>query len=359
MKTILITIEYPPFKGGVANYYANLVKYWPVQDEISVLDNSDNQLLCGNFWPKWLPAIFLFYKTIKQNQVDKVIVGQLLPLGFVVYLVSLFYKINYCVIVHGMEIVFAQRRFRKKFISRLILNKAEQIICPGKYTASLVKDFLKKSDDKKISVVNPGVSPIPLVDAKILEKIKIENNLSDKIVLFTVSRLVRRKGHDMVITAMKELAKIDQHIHYYLGGTGPDEADLKSLARGMENVHFLGKLSDEEKWAWLVLSQIFIMPSRNIAGDFEGFGIVYLEAAIAGLPVIAGDSGGIRDAVVDGETGFVADPTDVNQIAQSILKLSKDEMLRKKLGETGRARAMRDFDWEAQVQKIYSIINNQ
>lgn len=359
MKTLLITIEYPPFKGGVANYYANLLKYWPVQDEISVLDNTDNKLLCGKFWPKWLPAMFLLRKKLKHDKIEKVIIGQLLPLGIVVYLLSFFYDFSFSIIVHGMELCFAQRKKRKKLISRLILKNAEQIICTGNYTAGLAKEFLTESDFSKIRVVNPGVSPLPRIDGDWLTTIRSEYNLDDKTVLFTVSRLVRRKGHDMVISAMKEIVKIDPRIHYYIGGTGPDEEDLRELARGSDNVHFLGKLSENEKWAWLKAGHIFIMPSRNIDGDFEGFGIVYLEAAIASLPVIAGDSGGIRDAVLDGETGFVVDPTDVNQIAQSILKLSKDEMLRKKLGEAGRARAIRDFDWSTQTRKIYSIINNQ
>jgi len=109
---------------------------------------------------------------------------------------------------------------------------------------------------------------------------------------------------------------------------------------------FLGKITDEEKWAWMDLCDIFIMPSRNIDDDFEGFGIVYLEANLSGKPVIAGDTGGVRDAVQNGVSGLLVDPENVDEIANAIIKLSKDKELIKKLGEQGRERAIREFNWE-------------
>lgn len=357
MKTLLFTTEYPPFKGGVASYYKNLAAYWPAKEEIQVLDNANNQLLKGKFWPKWLPAVFLLIKYLKKNKTDNIIIGQLLPLGIVVYIVSFFYEFSYAIIIHGMELSFAQRKIRKKIISRLILKRAKQIICVGNYTSGLAKEFMGAEFYNNIQVVNPGVEPLPSVDAALLEKIKSENELADKIVLFTVARLVKRKGHDMAIAAMKELVKIEPQINYFIAGAGPDEDYLQEAARGMDNIHFLGKISDEEKWAWLLASDIFIMPSRNIDGDFEGFGIVYLEAAIAGKPAIAGDSGGTKDAVVNGETGFVVNPNDINEIAQAVLKLAQNEMLRKKFGAAARERALKDFSWNKQAALIRDMLN--
>lgn len=355
MKTLLFTTEYPPFKGGVANYYANMVKNWPQDQEIFVLDNSDNRLLKGIFWPKWRSALFLLYQNIKKNRIDRVIVGQLLPLGIVMYLVSCFYKMPYTVIIHGMDLSFALLKPRKKFMARLIMEKAEQIICAGTYTAGLVKNFLGEKHFKKIQVVNPGVESLPSAAYESAEKIKAGHNLAGKIVLFTISRLVKRKGHDMALAAMQKLAGTDPRVHYYIAGTGPDEEYLKNIAKGMANVHFLGKVSDEEKWAWLVASDIFIMPARDISGDFEGFGIVYLEAALAGLPAIAGASGGTSDAVKNGETGFLVNPEDADEIAQAILKLARDENLRKKIGAQAKARAEKDFQWEKQAARICEI----
>lgn len=122
------------------------------------------------------------------------------------------------------------------------------------------------------------------------------------------------------------------------------------------NIFFLGKITDEEKWAWLNLCDIFTMPSRQIGDDFEGFGIVYLEASLCGKPIVAGRSGGVEDAVLDGETGLLVNPEDTKEIADAIIKLAKDEGLRKSLGEAGKKRAGEEFNWRRQVKKIYSII---
>jgi phosphatidylinositol alpha-1,6-mannosyltransferase len=98
------------------------------------------------------------------------------------------------------------------------------------------------------------------------------------------------------------------------------------------------------------------MPSRQINDDFEGFGIVYLEASLAGKPIVAGRSGGVGDAVLDNETGLLVNPESTAEIANAIIELAKDENLREKLGDTGKKRAGGEFNWEKQVEKIYGII---
>ncbi|MBU4015184.1 glycosyltransferase family 4 protein [Patescibacteria group bacterium] len=116
------------------------------------------------------------------------------------------------------------------------------------------------------------------------------------------------------------------------------------------------KKDDESRNAWYKICDIFIMPARNIKGDFEGFGIVYLEANLAGKPVIAGNSGGARDAVENGVNGLLVNPEDINEISNAIIKLAQDENLRKKLGEQGRERSIREFSWEKQAEKIYNCV---
>jgi len=132
---------------------------------------------------------------------------------------------------------------------------------------------------------------------------------------------------------------------------------LKELARGINNVIFLGEVADKEKWAWLSLCDIFIMPARNIDGDFEGFGIVYLEANLAGKPVIAGDSGGTKDAVQGAYSGILVDPENISRIAGAVIGLAQDAKLIIKLGEQGRERAINEFNWEKQIDKIYNVIH--
>ncbi len=375
-KILLFTLEYPPFKGGVANYYENVVKHWPNSDEIFILNNNDNKLIK----PHWLFALFKLLREIKNIKIDHVLVGQILPLGTVTYILSKFIKLDYTIFIHGMSISYTFRKSRKKFIAKRILTGAKNIICESNYTAEIVKKFLGEEYADKVHVVNPGVDASRNLEensesedvsdkvtssklrvtkpfqAQRMSELQEKYNLKNKIVLFSVGRLVKRKGFDKVIQAMKEATASVPNLYYFIAGDGPDKKYIYDQAEGVPNIVFLGKISDEDKWTWLNLCDIFITVSREIKGDFEGFGIVYLEANICKKPVIAGDSGGVRDAVKSAYSGILVDPENIERIADAIITLAKDEDLRKKLGEQGRQRALKEFRWEDKVREICEII---
>lgn len=355
MKTLLFTLEYPPFKGGVANYYENIVKNWPEAGGIFILNNNENQLLNKYIFPKWLPSFFALKKEIKKNQIDHIIVGHILPLGTVAYLYSRIFRIEYSVILHGMDFAFSQKSARKKFLAKLILNNAKSIICANSYVAHLVKKEISQFD--KIKTVNPGIDKHE-VNLEVVKKIKEKYQLDEKIVMLTFSRLVKRKGQDKVIEAIPEALKHVPNLNYYIIGDGPDRKYLEEKAKDLKNVFFLGKLDDEEKFAWLEVCDFFVMPARNIDGDFDGFGIVYLEAAMARKAVIAGESGGIKDAVQGGITGVLVNPNDKEKITNAIISLATQKEIRDTLGNNAFARAEKDFHWKDKVNKIFSAINN-
>lgn len=356
MKILLLTIEYPPFKGGVANYYKNLVANWPNKDELSVLDNNNHKLLSKTLKPAWLKSFFSLYKAIKANKISHVIVGQILPLGTVAWLLSKFMKFDYSVIIHGMDFDFALKVKRKKILTKKILAGSSCIICSNTFVAKKVKEFV--ADEKKVFVVNPGINVEYRAEEIREEKSTIEANfdLSGKFVLFSVSRLVKRKGIDTSIEAVQSLVEKYPNLYYYIAGTGPDEEYLIEKAKGLKNIVFLGKISDKQKWVWLSCSDLFIMPSREIDGDYEGFGIVYLEANLLGKAVVAGRSGGVKDAVVDYETGILCDPLSSEDVEGAIDELYSSFVLRDELGQNGMRRAAEEFTWKEQIKKIYNII---
>jgi len=360
MKTLLFTLEYQPFKGGIANYYSNIAKYWPIGESISVLDNSREELVIkerGYF--SWWPAIFNLKRKIKKGKIDYVLVGQILPLGTVACFWSYFQPLKYAVFLHGMDLAYALKIGRKKWLAKIILNRAHKIIAANSYVADRVKEidpFL----ESKLVIVNPGIeSGAPAADQNEILEIKKRYNLEGKIVLFTLGRLVRRKGIDWTIKALTEIPEpLINKLTYFIAGTGPREEFLKKLVplRFAKKIIFLGEITDEEKWAWFNLCDIFVMPSRDIQGDFEGFGIVYLEANLFGKPVIAGSSGGVKDAVRDGYNGLVVNSESVEEIKKGIIKLAVDPGLRQQLGEQGKSRAVKEFNWEKQVEKITQAI---
>lgn len=359
MKTLLFTLEYPPFHGGVANYYGSLVKHWPEKNNIFVLHNNDNQLINKRF-PiiKWLPSFRLLWQSVRENKINHIIVGHILPLGTVAYLFSFFVKIDYSVILHGMDIAMAIKNKRKACLSKKILKRSSNIICNSNYTAGIAIKFLGDNYREKVKIVNPGVDDFQIEHTDL----KSKHKLDDKIVLFSLGRLVKRKGFDKTIEALPNILKEIPNLIYVVGGTGEESSSLKNKVTELKlenNVIFLGDISEKEKLSWLDLCDIFIMPARNIDGDLEGFGIVYLEANLAKKPVVAGDSGGVSDAVVNGLNGLLVDPVDINDISLTTIKLAKDKALRERLGTQGRQRALKEFGWQKQVEKINNILSNK
>jgi len=361
MRTLLFTLEYPPFKGGVANYYGQVSRYWPIGETLLILDNNRGDLIVNRrAFLAWWPAIFTFGRKIKRSRINYVLVGQILPLGTIAWLWSWFRPFKYTVFLHGMDLAYALRGQRKRWLTKLILGRADKIIAANSYVAEKTREFQASLGDK-IAIINPGIgSGTPDVDPYDLRQIRKKYDLEDKIILFSLGRLVRRKGIDRTIKAITRLPEnLIQGVSYFIAGAGPKEDYLRGLvpAKFSKKIIFLGEISDEEKWAWLSLCDIFIMPSRDIKGDFEGFGIVYLEANLFSKPVIAGDSGGVRDAVVDGHNGLVINSEKTNEIKKAIVKLIENKELRLKLGRQGRERAIKKFNWEKQVQKIFNLIN--
>lgn len=360
MKSLLITTEYPPFHGGVGNYYYYLVNNFP--EKIEVMDNSSLELDSNQGRFSWLIGIKNVFRKIRRDKINHVLVGQILPLGTIAFILSLILPFKYSVFLHGLDFSLAIKTRRKKILSKMILRRASHIISANSFTASeLIKKFPKL--ERKLELVNPGVSECQLTSLdQDREKIKAKYNIFDKVTFFSLARLVARKGFDNVILALDSMSDDElSGIEYFIAGQGEYLSQLKSmLSERLKNVvFFLGSISEAEKWAWLSLSDVFIMPSRNIAGDYEGFGIVYLEANLMSKPVIAGNSGGVKDAVVDGLNGLLLDPQNIESIKGAMLKLKNNSALRTELGQRGRIRAINDFNWPKLSAKIFEIINKK
>jgi phosphatidylinositol alpha-1,6-mannosyltransferase len=359
MKILLCTLEYPPQQGGVANYYYNLKKYWPDSANFLVLNNNNNELLCKKRLPlKWLKSLFSIYSYYKKKKIDYLLIGQILPLGTIALILKSFFNINYGVVIHGMDFTYALKTKRKMFITKKILKKAKHIISANNYTKDLIVNFLPELKDK-ISVINPGVEA-KKVDKEILKRIKNDYNIENKIIIYSLGRLVKRKGFDTVIKAIDTLDKsIKDKIVYIISGSGVEEDNLKKQAKNKDfNIIFTGSVSNIEKWSWLYLCDIFVMPSKNINGDFEGFGIVFLESALSKTPAIGSLSGGIKDAIADGSSGFLVAENDIKGLADKIKILVNNKKLRAEMGNYAYIRAKAKFNWSKQARLFYNIINN-
>jgi len=371
-KALLFTIDFAPRKGGVANYYKNICRHFPT-DDIFVLASRENEEkefdtqqkykiyrknLISTFpvWPKWTLSFLHLHKIVKKEKIDIILVGQILPLGTVAYIYKKIFKTPYAVFIHGMDIQMACKNKRKKYLTLKILKDANFIIVNSNYTKNLI--LQEGIAEEKINVIYPGVEKnIPLL-AK--EGVGVVNKYSNNKILLTLGRLVKRKGQDMVIKSLPSILEKFPNLIYIIAGEGPDKEYLENLAKENnveKNVIFAGKIKDEEKSAYYNKSDIFIMPARDIAGDVEGFGIVYLEAGLHNKPVIAGRSGGAIESVLDEKTGLLVDSENIGKISSAVIKLLFDKELASNLGRKGKERALTKFNWEKQVEKIKNLLN--
>lgn len=374
MKKILIaTIEFPPQKGGIANYLAGLAGALP-QDKVAILcprhegaENFDGRekykifrrnLFSKFIWPKWLPMIYHLWRAARREKVEAILVGQVLPVGTAAMIFNKFFKIPYFISCHGMDILTAAGDPRKKNLMNKILERASGVIANSEFTKN---ELIKLAvPENKITIIYPGVKVAGGIEPEKILEIKNRLGLADKKIILTVGRLVARKGQDKVIKAMPKILERAPNAIYVVAGDGPERKNLELEIKNYElenNVLLLGKISEEKKNAFYQLCDVFVMVPRQIGADVEGFGTVYLEANSFGKPVVAGRSGGVAEAVVDGVTGLIIDPENINQISEAVIKILSDEALAKKLGEQGRERVGKEFRWEAQAEKLKKLLN--
>ena len=173
---------------------------------------------------------------------------------------------------------------------------------------------------------------------------------------------MQRKGFDNVIRSLPALLEQGLVVEYALIGIGNEQIYLQELAEELnvaEHVHFLGHVSYEDLPRWYHACDLFAMPNRDIDGDSEGFGLVFLEAAASGKPAVAGKVGGTGSAVVDGETGLLVDGENVAEIAKILRLLLSDPELSERMGHAARQRVLANFIHKRRVNQLYNLAMNR
>jgi phosphatidylinositol alpha-1,6-mannosyltransferase len=238
------------------------------------------------------------------------------------------------------------------YLSKKGLKSSNKVIAISKWTENKIKEL--DVQDKKIERIHPGtdITEIESDEKNIREEFSIGD---DETVLLTVSRLDARKGHDLVVEAIEDL----DDIHYIVCGDGEHREEIERIIneKNLGNrVHLTGNIPHSEIEEYYTSADIFVMPSKFLeeSKNIEGFGVVYLEANAAGLPVIGSTTGGIPSAIKHEETGLTVEPNSEN-IKDAILKIKNNEDLRNNLGKNGREWA-KEHSWNNQISKIDEVI---
>lgn len=288
---------------------------------------------------------------------DAVHGARALPEGLVAWIMARLLRKPLVVYCHGEELTTWGRG--RKFRTMLwVYRHAEANIANSEYTLEeMVRLGVRR---ETISLIYPGVDTERFRPGLPCEDLRQSIGLlaGQKLVL-SVGRLVRRKGFDQVVRALPVLVKEGFDVHYAIIGIGEDWDYLSGLAKDMgvaDRLHMLGHVSPEDLPRWYNACDVFVMANREINGDTEGFGMVFLEAAACGKPAIAGDAGGTGAAVVDGVTGYRVDGHRTEAISAALARLLREPGLAGKMGREGCARVLAEFSWDGVAMKTGRLL---
>lgn len=259
-------------------------------------------------------------------------------------------RLPYVAWVHGEEINSSLQSREHALLMRAVHRRARLLLANSRNTLDVLQASGAQGD--KVRIVYPGVDAARFVSPK-----PIRAN-AEGPVLLTVGRLQRRKGHDLVLQALPEVLRRHPTTRYVVVGDGEERGRLEQIARDVgvaARVTFAGEVPMEDLPGYFAGCDVFVMPNRVHNGDFEGFGIVFLEAAAAGRPVIGGRSGGVPEAVAEGETGFLVTGEDAGELAAALDALLANPERRQRLGAAGRARVQTQFTWQASANRLRAV----
>ena len=301
-------------------------------------------------WARWLTSS-------RSPDFDVLHCGNIRPVGYAVRWANRKLGVPYLVYVNGGDLLRERRKAARSPIKRKtaqsILGHASGIVATSKWVAGLaseVMDEVRIEQPPPVAALDLGTDPVhfsPLRDTGALRR---RWGVGDGPIILTVARLVPHKGQDMGIRALATLARAFPELRYIMVGEGHDELRLRSLARELgvsDRVGFVGPMRDDELPESYATSTIYLGASRvDKEISVEGFGISFLEAGASGIPSVAGDSGGVRSAVRDGETGIVVPPMDPDAMADVIRSLLLNPERRKQMGRAARHAVETHYNWD-------------
>lgn len=367
-KILLITYFFPPAIGGIENYYHNLcqllggeriVVLTQNQAGAETFDSKQNyhvyrtNFFGGKMTPKWWHLKKEVKEIIQKEGVSKIVFGHFHPLC----LLGKSLNLPYFVFGHGTDIALAETQFVSKWAFRRVYRSSRSFIANSQYLAQKMANIAQ--DKGKIRVIYPGVDfealnkPVENIN----EYKKILGLNDDNLIMLSSGRLVGIKNYATIIKLMPTLLEQIPKLKYLIMGDGPEFDYLNDLIRQLslgDHVKLLGHINDDAlaKASYYQMAHIFV----GVTTQPEGFGISYLEAQACRTPVIASKFGGSAEAVLDGETGILVDPTKDGEIYSAIIRLGTDKNLWQKMANSAQLRVQNEFGLDKQLSEFNKII---
>ena len=374
-KILCITNDFGPRAGGIETFVIGLIERLPRSRVIVYTSAQDNSEEYDRRWfedygvevvrdkAKILlptPGVAYCVKAIvRERKITAVFFGAAAPLALLSRTLRKVGVTDIVALTHGHE-VWWSKVWPFSMAMKSISRQVNHLTYLGEYTRSAIATSITKEAAAGMVKIAPGIDTDHF-SPQDATQLRSELGLTEKKVIVSVGRLVHRKGQDVLIEAMPAILKEVPEAHILMIGEGPYRSYLEHRVKALglhKEVTFIGRLLYAELPKHICVGDLFVMPSRSrLAGlEVEGLGIVYLEASACGLPVIAGNSGGAPDAVLEGETGLVVDGTRKSEVAAAVVELLSDPDRSKAMGIRGRQWIIQEWRWEIWSSRFAQLL---
>jgi phosphatidylinositol alpha-1,6-mannosyltransferase len=373
---LFVTNDFGPRAGGIETFIIGLIQRRPNGQTIVYTSAQENSEQYDSDWLSNYGVLVIrdrtkillptprvaseLKKIIRGQGITTAAFGAAAPLGLLSAGMKRAGVKRTVALTHGHEVWWA-KVFPFNLLLRRIGSTVDVLTYLGDFTRAAISKALSQQAQSAMVKIAPGIDVDHFLptDASELRK---SLGLADKKVIVSVGRLVHRKGQDYLIEAMPKILQQVPQAHLLLVGEGPYREHLEKLAKKHKiesSLTFIGRIQYKELPTYICVGDIFAMPSRSrlLGLEVEGLGIVYLEASSCGLPVLAGNSGGAPDAVIQNKTGLVVSGTDTQEIANAAVELLMNVDSSKKMGLLGRQWIIEKWRWEIWSEEFEELLN--
>ncbi len=375
-KILLVTNDFGPRTGGIETFVIGLLERI-TGHEVTVFTSQQGET--SEYDQQWLDKFGVrvirdrskillpswrvtraVKKVVASHNIEIVVFGAAAPLALMSSALRKSGVKKIIALTHGHEVWWA-KIFPFNLAIKRIGKGVDHLTYLGEFTRQAISKALTDKSAKEMVKIAPGIDTahfIPQPDG--MQKRK-ELGLQDKKIIISVGRLVHRKGQDKLIEAMPEVLRKIPNAHLLIVGEGPYKNHLEKLVNKLslkENITFAGRIMYDRLPSYLSAADLFAMPSRSrfFGLEVEGLGIVYLEASACGIPVLAGNSGGAPDAVLEGVTGFCVDGTNVAEIASAVIEICSDAERASHMGAAGRNWIVDQWRWDIWSKEFNELL---
>ena len=383
-KTFLLTDEFPPIQTGVARLMGEIARRYPKGElVVSTGQHRDSletdsrygaavdRLPISSKGLKTLPGLLFWSRrtaTLARTHKPRFIwTDSVRPGGYPAKWAHERLGVPYGVLVHGGDLLTELHRihhftFARKTI-RALLKSAAAVVANSQWTREQAQKVLRElgldPQAENVRVVPLGTDPQQFRPGLDTRDVRDRYRLNGETWVLSVARLEPYKGIDVSLQAVARLRKQGVPVGYCVVGVGKKRAEFKKLAASLgiaDAVRFVGSVPDGDLPALYNSAAAYLGVSRKTdRSRVEGFGIALAEASACWLPVIAGKSGGLAEAVQDGETGFVVEPDDPDAVATALQRVLADQLLARRLGQAGRKAVETYYNWDRVIKDLREI----